>query len=255
MDLVIGPDGTIDPAGSLKWKPKTDHEVQSIPELGPDRIIHQSAKIYNRRGMYSDYTNQFIRWDNNESVTHLGDYIIAVTVYPNFKSELRTTRWFKTFSVSSFIEVTNQCDYERTQNHSFCNVKTDPGIGHELGLFYELNVYLPKPPRIPTHKETGCPCQGTGSYNCVNNKPSGKSSQTYYCMKPWEAKHIAGIDYIKCNEFRALLGIANITSNDVRYDETSGVYHKFVISGQPNAVDSVMIKMNEWLERLDRKGY
>ena len=64
-------------------------------------------------------------------------------------------------------------------------------------------------------------------------------------MKPWEAKHIDGISYIKCNEFRSLPGIANITSIE---------YHKFVISGQPNAVDSVMIKMNEWLERLDRKG-
>ena len=52
-----------------------------------------------------------------------------------------------------------------------------------------------------------------------------------------------------------LPGIASITSNDVHYDETYGVNHKFVISGQPNAVDGVMIKMNEWLERLDRKGY
>ena len=85
----------------------------------------------------------------------------------------------------------------------------------------------------------------------MTNVPSGKSSQTFDCM-PWEAKHIAGIKFKKCDEFRSIPGIASI-------DCPRGS-SKFVISGKPSAVDEVMRKMqtllneqrsNEILARYD----
>ena len=71
------------------------------------------------------------------------------------------------------------------------------------------------------------------------NTPNGKSSQTFFC-KPWEAKHIAGVRFKKCDEFRSLPGISCI-------DCPRGS-SKFVISGQPRAVDDVMRKMQTLID-------
>ena len=71
------------------------------------------------------------------------------------------------------------------------------------------------------------------------NAPNGKSSQTFSC-KPWEAKHIAGVRFKKCDEFRRVPGISCI--------ECPRGSSKFVISGQPSAVDNVMRKMQTLID-------
>ena len=84
------------------------------------------------------------------------------------------------------------------------------------------------------------------SYNDERNKPSGKSSQTFYCKHPWEAKHIAGVGHKKQHEFAAHPGISRI--EDFRGSYNHDYHGKFVISGRPSAVNEVMIKMSDWLK-------
>ena len=73
----------------------------------------------------------------------------------------------------------------------------------------------------------------------IMNVPSGKSTQTFECF-PWEAKHIAGVQFKKCDEFRRIPGIACI-------DCPRGSSN-FVISGKPSVVDDVMRKMQKLLD-------
>ena len=82
------------------------------------------------------------------------------------------------------------------------------------------------------------------------NIPNGKSSQVYYCMESYVARHIAGVKYKKCDEFRAFPGITSIKSIDVPYNKINKIYHKFVINGKPASVDNVILKMNELINSL-----
>ena len=52
-------------------------------------------------------------------------------------------------------------------------------------------------------------------------------------MESYVARHIAGVKYKKCDEFRAFPGITSITSIqsiDVPYNKINKIYHKFVIT-------------------------
>jgi hypothetical protein len=82
-----------------------------------------------------------------------------------------------------------------------------------------------------------------------DNIPNGKSSQAYYCMESWEAKHIAGVKYTKCDEFRAFPGITSIKSIDVIYNQTDKIYHKFRIE----SVDNIILKMTELVRSVSAK--
>ena len=86
------------------------------------------------------------------------------------------------------------------------------------------------------------------SWNLEINKPNGKSSQNFYCEKPWEAKHIAGKQHKKQHEFAATPGISCITDSP----SGNGV---FTISGRPAAVDKVKVAMGEWLKECQNMHY
>ena len=73
------------------------------------------------------------------------------------------------------------------------------------------------------------------------NKPNGKSSQTFKCLKPWEGKHIAGVQHKKQREFADRFGVII----------TDSKHHKcgsFSISGNPRKVDETIVAMSEWLK-------
>lgn len=84
------------------------------------------------------------------------------------------------------------------------------------------------------------------------NKPNGKSSQSFYCKHPWEAKHIAGVQHKKQHEFEAHPGISSITDSPWR---SASHFGKFTISGKPKAVDEVMVKMADWLKECQSMHY
>jgi hypothetical protein len=86
------------------------------------------------------------------------------------------------------------------------------------------------------------------SWNDIRNKPQGKSTQFYYCVKPWEGKHIAGKQHTKQHEFAAKFGVS-IETDTGRYYYPGRDYHgKFKISGNPQQVDACMEAMSKWLQ-------
>ena len=87
------------------------------------------------------------------------------------------------------------------------------------------------------------------SWSHADNKPSGKSTQIYYWMHPWEPKHIIGKNGVKLAEFMSHPGVTNITSSRYR---SANCACWFKIDGQPQAVDETMLKMSEWLQECQR---
>jgi hypothetical protein len=83
------------------------------------------------------------------------------------------------------------------------------------------------------------------------NKPNGKSTQLYYCVNPWEPKHVVGVKHSKLAEFGALDGITSIETSRPAWVRPGGKYQdnpvKIVISGKPSAVDETMRKISAWL--------
>jgi hypothetical protein len=87
--------------------------------------------------------------------------------------------------------------------------------------------------------------------NMEINKPNGKSSQTFYFMNPWEAKHALGIKHKKRLDFKSREGIATIEfSGGFGNNAVHGnKYGKFSIRGKIDAVDKMMIEIHEYLEK------
>jgi hypothetical protein len=89
------------------------------------------------------------------------------------------------------------------------------------------------------------------SYLDERNKHNGKSTQVYYCVNPWEPKHVVGVGHKKLLEFGALDGIKSIGTNRPSGQGTYCKYQddpvKIVISGRPSAVDETMRKISAWL--------
>lgn len=86
----------------------------------------------------------------------------------------------------------------------------------------------------------------------VSNTPSGKSSQTFYFAKHYEAKHAIGKQHSKRMEFQSREGIACIQSCcdfHISSRENPAHYGRFIISGRPDSVDKVMVEIKEWLDR------
>lgn len=81
------------------------------------------------------------------------------------------------------------------------------------------------------------------------NKPNGKSSQTFYFKNFYEPKHAIGTKHKKRIEFESREGISSVQSlcDDYYRDGTPLHYGRFIISGTPNAVDALMIEIQEWL--------
>ena len=212
-------------------------------------LIHEKATPYHSQGTQQHFES-FIDWYKNGKITNqvLENYIIELVVHPNYDTSNKIVRYFKKYG-DIFMEIANHDDYEQ-KSMTWSNFSTEKGIGHEKGLYYELHLYLEKiiePVQIiPQH-----------SYLYDKNKPNGKSSQTYYCVKPWEAKHIAGVGHKKCNEFSSREGISSINSvMGYKYGGPNGIEHgKFVINGKPSAVDKVMIEMSEWLKTCQTVRY
>lgn len=87
------------------------------------------------------------------------------------------------------------------------------------------------------------------SYLLEDNKPNGKSSQIYHFKKPWEIKHAVGIQHKKRIEFQSRDGIANVMLTGVKNQGANAVgdYGRFVINGNPRAVDALILDINKWL--------
>lgn len=90
------------------------------------------------------------------------------------------------------------------------------------------------------------------SWSADVNKPTGKSTQSYYCLHPWEAKHVIGVNHKKLAEFRAIAGISCIQVSRPAHWKSNGPYKndpvRIIISGRPVAVDNTMRKISEWLK-------
>ena len=89
------------------------------------------------------------------------------------------------------------------------------------------------------------------THNDIFNKPNGKTSQTFYFTKPYEAKHAIGIKHRKRMEFESREGISSVDSLCDYYSngQPPNYYGRFIISGKKNAVDNLMIEIKEWLEK------
>jgi hypothetical protein len=89
------------------------------------------------------------------------------------------------------------------------------------------------------------------SWNADVNKPNGKSTQSYHCLHPWEAKHAIGVQHKKLREFGATAGIAAIGVSRPSWRKSNGPYEndpvKIIISGRPASVDETMRKISDWL--------
>ena len=85
-----------------------------------------------------------------------------------------------------------------------------------------------------------------------SNNPSGKSTQTYYFKNHYDAKHAIGSKHKKRLDFESRDGISDIISacNKCYNNSESPLdYGRFIISGKPPAVDSVMVEINNWLSK------
>jgi hypothetical protein len=90
------------------------------------------------------------------------------------------------------------------------------------------------------------------SWSADVNKPTGKSTQSYYCLHPWEAKHVIGVNHKKLAEFGATAGISCIRVNRPAHWKSNGPYKddpvRIIIQGRPVDVDNTMRKISEWLQ-------
>lgn len=88
------------------------------------------------------------------------------------------------------------------------------------------------------------------SWNDPRNKPEGKSTQFYFCVHPWEGKHIAGKKHVKQHEFATTFGVSISTDTGKYYSPAGSDYHgKFKISGNPKQVDACKEAMSKWLQQ------
>jgi hypothetical protein len=85
------------------------------------------------------------------------------------------------------------------------------------------------------------------SWSDERNKPAGKSTQKYYCVHPWEGKHVTGKDHRKLGEFSRTFGVSISTDTDKWVYPGSSVHAVYVISGTPAKVDACKTAMNDWL--------
>ena len=104
-------------------------------------IIHPDAIPY--RCIRTDHDlkfNSLLNWMKCGEHTDLSDdkYIIQLVSQPNFDQNNKSIRYFKK-DENTFIEVFTIDDYKKA--NSYKNFKTNKGVGHSNGMFYELNLY------------------------------------------------------------------------------------------------------------------
>jgi hypothetical protein len=88
-----------------------------------------------------------------------------------------------------------------------------------------------------------------------SNKPSGKSTQIFYFKTHYEAKHAIGKQHKKRIEFESRAGISNIISacNTFYHSRENPLdYGRFIISGTPSAVDTLMVEIREYLDSCQK---
>ena len=91
-----------------------------------------------------------------------------------------------------------------------------------------------------------------------SNKPSGKSTQMFYFKTHYEAKHAIGKQHKKRIDFESRPGISNIKSacNKFYHSRENPLdYGRFIISGNPSAVDKLMIEIQEYLDQCQQIHY
>ena len=108
-------------------------------------LLHPHARAY--RNIRTDkelYFDQFLEWDKNGFHRSLidEDYIIQLTTHPNFEAESKLVQYFQKHG-DHFQNVTESDAIINgyRQANSFKNFKTEKGVGHSKGLYYELNLY------------------------------------------------------------------------------------------------------------------
>ena len=104
-------------------------------------MLHDNAIPYgNIITDKESYFTQFIDWQKNGNHKNqiVEDYVIQFICHPNFEAHNKTINYYKKID-NRFEEITDIANYKKS--NSYKNYKTNKGIGHMKGLFYELNLY------------------------------------------------------------------------------------------------------------------
>lgn len=70
------------------------------------------------------------------------DFIVQVVFFPNFHAHLKTINYIHVTDAD--ISVSGSLSEGYSKVNSFKNYRTNAGIGHTKGMFYELNLYMNK---------------------------------------------------------------------------------------------------------------
>ena len=70
-------------------------------------------------------------------------YAAQIVHHPNFNAHLREEKWFVSDMDGARLENTKPDGFQK--ENSFKNYRTDAGVGHPKGIFYEFNLYKQNP--------------------------------------------------------------------------------------------------------------
>lgn len=70
------------------------------------------------------------------------DFIVQVVFFPNFNAHLKKIEYVHVTNAGISVSASLSEGYSKV--NSFKNYRTNPGIGHIKGMFYELNLYMNK---------------------------------------------------------------------------------------------------------------
>lgn len=97
-----------------------------------------------------------IRTDNEAKFNHVQSFLkgdaasaqqdvfaVQIVHHPNFNAHLRDESWFVSDELGARLENTKPDGFQK--ENSFKNYRTDPGVGHLKGIFYEFNLYNRSP--------------------------------------------------------------------------------------------------------------
>ena len=102
------------------------------------------------------YFQEFLEFGKNDIHHNLvkeKDYVIQLVESPNFSDD-KTIKYFKKVD-NKFEEISEKLILENYKKaNSYKNFKTNRGVGHPKGLFYEFNLYTRQQKYSPHHIST-----------------------------------------------------------------------------------------------------
>ena len=88
-----------------------------------------------------NYVQSFLKGD--AAPVQQDVFAVQIVHHPNFNAHLRDESWFVSDEQGARLENTKPEGFRK--ENSFKNYRTDPGVGHLQGIFYEFNLYNRSP--------------------------------------------------------------------------------------------------------------